>query len=91
MQAHHIIKRNSKETERIGITQHRFIREGKLADIFERLDIARHHSKLSHLLAIPRHALISPRNLILELGKLQRTDLFTRHRFDLGLEHRGDH
>ena len=24
-------------------------------------------------------------------GKLQRTDLFTRHRFDLGLEHRGDH
>ena len=90
-QAHHIIERNGEKTERISIAQHRLVREGKLADVFERLDIARHHSQFSHLLAIPWHALVGPRNLVLELSKLQGADLFARHRFDLGLEHRGDH
>ena len=91
MQAHHIIERNGEEAERIGIAQHRLVRKGKLADVFERLNIARHHPQFPHLLAIPRHTLVGPCNLILELSKLQGANLFARHRFDLGLEHRGDH
>ena len=90
MQTHHIIERNGKKTERVGIAQHRLVRKGKLANVFERLDIARHHSQFPHLLAIPRHTLVGPRNPSPELCKLQGADLFARHRFDLGLEHRGD-
>ena len=72
------------------LTQRVLISEGKLANIFKRLDVLGLHAHLVHLVAIPRHVLIGVGDLRNQLLELDRTNALTARSFHGAVEH-GEH
>ena len=69
------------------LAQRVLIGEGKLADIFERLDVLGRNAHLVHLVAIPRHVLVGVGNLSDQLLKLDRADALAARGFHGAVEH----
>ena len=69
------------------LAQRVLIGEGKLADIFERLDVLGPHAHLVHLVAIPRHVLVGVGNLRDQLLKLDCADALAARGLHGAVEH----
>ena len=69
------------------LTQRVLIGEGKLTNIFKRLDVLGLHAHLVHLVAIPRHVLIGVGDLRNQLLELDRTNALTARSFHGAVEH----
>ena len=69
------------------LAQRVLIGEGKLADIFERLDVLGPHAHLIHLIAIPRHVLVGVGNLRDQLLKLDCADALAARGLHGAVEH----
>ena len=71
-----LLERHGEQAVRIGIAKNGLVGKGKLSHIVKGLDIGRLHTHLIHFGAIPFNLVVDHGNLLLELLKLHRMELF---------------
>ena len=80
VQAHNVLHRTRKQTERIGVAQIRFHRERQLCDIVERPHVGRFQAGGVHAFAEERDVVVGALHDGLEPLQLQRLQLFRRQK-----------
>ncbi len=78
VQLHYLVERDGEQTVGKRVAQHGLVRERQLAHVVERADVPRRDAEGVHALAVPRHAVVGPSHLGLQLLQLERADLLAR-------------